>query len=51
MNDPRILLMRQPVDQPLVGEAAEAVGRALTHPVDEPLWGVSAQIVGALLRR
>lgn len=49
MDDPRILLTRQPVDEPLMGEASEALGRALRAPVDEPLWGSSARITGALL--
>lgn len=51
MDDPRIPLMKQPVDEPLIGKTSEAIGRALTHPVDEPLWGEDARIVGALLNR
>lgn len=49
MDDPRILLMRQPVNQPLTGNASRALGRVLRHPVDEPLWGSTARITGALL--
>lgn len=49
MTDPRTLLM-QPVDEPLYGEAAKAVGRALrSRLVDEPLWGAEAQRVGEAL--
>lgn len=49
MTDPRTLLM-QPVDEPLWGRAAEAVGKALRgRPVDEPLWGAEARRIGAAL--
>lgn len=51
MTDPRIPAVKQPVDEPLFGEAARAVAQALRHPVDEPLWGTDARIIGALLRR
>ena len=51
MTDLRIPTDGQPVDEPLFGEAAASVARALRHPVDEPLWGADARILGALLRR
>lgn len=51
MTDPRTPLAKQPVDEPLSGEAARDIARALRHPVDEPLWGTDARILGALLRR
>lgn len=49
MTDPRTLLM-QPVGEPLFGEAAKAVGRALRgRPVDEPLFGEAARRVAEAL--
>jgi hypothetical protein len=51
MTDPRIPIMKQPVDEPVIGRAAASVGRALRHPVDEPLWGTDARIIGSILRR
>lgn len=50
MTDPRILLM-QPVDEPLYGQAARAAAEALRTPVDEPLWGETAKRIGEALRR
>lgn len=49
MPDPRTLLM-QPVNEPLYGRAAEAVGEALRgRPVGEPLWGAEARRIGRAL--
>jgi hypothetical protein len=50
MTDPRILLM-QPVDEPLYGEASKTAARALRAPVDEPLYGWTARVIGQALRR
>lgn len=49
MTDPRIPIARQPVDEPLFGQAARALAQALRHPEDEPLWGTDARILGELL--
>lgn len=49
MTDPRIPIARQPVDEPLLGQAARALAQAFRHPVDEPLWGTDARILGVLL--
>lgn len=51
IQDPRTALMKAPVDEPLVGEAAKAVAKALAHPADEVLFGTDAYILGRLLRR
>lgn len=50
-QDPRIALMQQPVDEPLFGENAEAIGHALNHPADEVLFGLDSYIIGRLMER